>query len=199
MHTRQLLAAAFVVLGGILLGLSLRIEPGNGWFYAASLGLSAVWLVGALVTGPPRIGPPRPVLLPIAVAAGLLALFVVGGLVVREVPFLSDRAADVAVQAAQSAWPLLVLVTVVTGIAEELFFRGALYDAVPRHQVAVTTVAYGVSTLAAGNVMLTFAALVLGVVTGLERRRFDGLVAPILTHCCWSVAMLFVLPALFDR
>ena len=198
MGKRQLVAAAFVVLGGVLLGLSLRIEPG-GWFYAASLGLSAVWVVGALAVGPPRIGPPRPVLLPIAVAAGLLALFAVGGLVLREVPFLADRAADVAQQAAQSAWPVLILVTLVTGVSEELFFRGALYDAVPRHQVAVTTVAYAVSTLAAGNVMLTFAAVVLGLVTGLERKRFDGLVAPILTHCCWSVSMLFVLPALFDR
>ena len=93
---------------------------------------------------------------------------------------------------------MLILVTLVTGVSEELFFRGALYDAVPRHQVAVTTVAYAVSTLAAGNVMLTFAAVVLGLVTGLERKRFDGLVAPILTHCCWSVSMLFVLPALFN-
>ena len=185
------------MLGGVLLGLSLRIEPG-GWFYVASLGLSAVWLVGAFVIGPPRIGPPRPVLLPIALAGGLLALFAVGGLVVREIPFLSERAADVAAQAAQSAWPLLVLVTVVTGVAEELFFRGALYDALPRHQVPVTTVAYAISTLPAGNPMLTFAAVVLGVVTGLERRRFEGLVAPILTHCCWSVSMLFVLPALFN-
>jgi uncharacterized protein len=139
------------------------------------------------------------VLLPVAVAGGLLALFVVGGLLVREVPLFSDQAADVAEQAAQSAWPLLVLVTVVTGVAEELFFRGALYDVVPRHQVAVTTVAYALSTVPAGNLLLTFAAAVLGVVTGLERRRFDGLVAPMLTHCCWSVAMLFVLPALFDR
>ena len=93
--TRQLVAAAFVVLGGVLLGLSLRIEPG-GWFYAASLGLSAVWVVGALAVGPPRIGPPRPVLLPIVAAVGLLALFVLGGLVVREVPFLADQVADVA-------------------------------------------------------------------------------------------------------
>ena len=63
--------------------------------------------------------------------------------------------------------------------------------------MAVTTVAYALATLATGNVMLTFAALLLGAVVGLQRRASGGILAPILTHCTWSVAMLFVLPAVF--
>jgi CAAX protease family protein len=197
MRERQLVAAAFVVLGGVVLGLSLRIPPGSAWFYPATLGLAVVWLVGAFVAGPPHLGPPRPALLPIAVGLGLVAVFVAGALVVREISFLDEQVRDVAAHAARGSWPLLVIVTVVNGVAEELFFRGSAYDAVPRHPVAVTTAAYGIATFASGNVLLAFAAVLLGVVVGLERRRYGGVLAPILTHCTWSLAMLFALPALF--
>jgi len=54
-----------------------------------------------------------------------------------------------------------------------------------------------VATLATGNVMLAFAAVLLGLVVGLERRASGGVLAPILTHCTWSLAMLFALPLVF--
>ena len=57
--------------------------------------------------------------------------------------------------------------------------------------------AYTVATLATGNVMLAFAAILLGAVVGLQRRASGGILAPILTHVTWSVTMLFALPALF--
>jgi membrane protease YdiL (CAAX protease family) len=194
---RQLAAAGFVALGAVALGLSLRIAPGSAWFYPATLGLAVVWLVGALVVGPPRLGPPRPVLLPIAVGLGLAALCAAGSLVVREVSLLDDQVRDVADHASRGSWPLLVLVTAVNGVAEELFFRGSAYEIVPRLPVVITTAAYGIATFASGNLLLAFAAVLLGAVVGLERRRYGGVLPPILTHCTWSLAMLFVLPALF--
>ena len=139
----------------------------------------------------------RPVLTPIAIGAVLVGIFWVGGLVVRQVPFLDHQVRSVLDHANQGAWPLLVLVTAVNGIAEELFFRGAAYAAIPRNPVLVTTVAYTLATLATGNVMLAFAAVLLGVVVGLQRRASGGILAPILTHVTWSVSMLFLLPALF--
>jgi membrane protease YdiL (CAAX protease family) len=45
--------------------------------------------------------------------------------------------------------------------------------------------------------MLAFAALVLGLLTALERRASGGVLAPILTHATWSLLMLLVLPPLF--
>ncbi len=63
--------------------------------------------------------------------------------------------------------------------------------------VDVTTVAYAAATLATGNVMLAFAALLLGALVGLERRATGGIQAPIITHVVWSVSLLFLLPALF--
>jgi len=89
------------------------------------------------------------------------------------------------------------VVTAVNGVAEELFFRGALYAATPRRPVVVTTAAYAIATLATGNVMLGFAAVLLGGLVGLERRATGGIQAPILTHVVWSLAMLFALPLIF--
>ena len=201
---RQLVTAGFVVVGGIVLGLSLRIEPGSQWFYPATLGLAAVWTVGAVASGPLHLGRAvvrdelrRPVLAPILLGLGLAGVFVLGALLVRQVPFLEDQVSHVLDHADQGSLPILVVITAVNGIAEELFFRGAAYAAIPHHPVAWTTGAYFVATLATGNVMLAFAAILLGVVVGLERRASGGVLAPILTHCAWSLTMLVALPTLF--
>ena len=92
---------------------------------------------------------------------------------------------------------MLVLITALNGVAEELFFRGAAYAATTRYPVPVTTVAYTAVTLATGNVMLAFAAAILGAVVGLQRRASGGILAPILTHVTWSLTMLLALPAIF--
>jgi uncharacterized protein len=205
LRRRQLVTAGFVVVGAVLLALSLRIKPGSTLFYPATLGLAAVWSVGAFTSGPLHLGRtlrgeeagPRPVAMPIVYGALLSALFVVGGLVVRQIPWLDAEVRHVLDHANSGSTALLVLITALNGVAEELFFRGALYAATPRHPVIVTTVAYTAATLATGNVMLAFAAMLLGLLVGLERRATGGILAPIITHVLWSVSMLFVLPALF--
>jgi membrane protease YdiL (CAAX protease family) len=204
LRRRQVVTAAFVVLGGIVLGISLRIEPGSAWFYAGTVGLAAVWAVGAFLSGPLHLGriahtggPRRPVIAPILLGLGLAGVFLVGGLAVRSIPFLDEQVRSVLDHAAEGSLPLLVVITAVNGIAEELFFRGAAYAAVTRYPVPVTTVAYAIATLATGNVMLSFAAVLLGLVVGLQRRASGGILGPILTHVTWSLAMLLILPRLF--
>lgn len=186
---------ATAAVGVVVLGVSLRIEPGSDWFYPATLVLAAVWAGGALLSGPLRVG--RPSWTPVLVGLGLSGLFVVGALLVRLVPPLQEQVASVMDIADQGSLPLLVVVTVVNGVAEELFFRGAAYAALPARPVLWTTVGYTLATLATGNVMLGFAAVLLGLVTGLQRAATGTLMAPILTHLCWSVPMLLVLPLLF--
>ena len=205
LRRRQIVTFGFVVLGGIVLGFSLRIEPGSALFYPATLGLAAVWAIGAFASGPLHLGriayasgDRRPVVTPVLLGLGLAAIFLLGGLVVRQIPFLHDQVRSVLDHAASGPWPLLAFITAVNGIAEELFFRGAAYAAIPRHPVAVTTVAYAIATLATGNVMLAFAALLLGAVVGLQRRASGGILAPVLTHVTWSLAMLFALPVVFS-
>lgn len=204
LRRRQVVTVVVVVLGGIVLGYSLRLDPGSTEFYLSSLTLSAVWAAGAFASGPLHLGRiarrddhVRPVLTPLLLGLGLAAVFVVGGLVVRQLPFLADQVTEVIAYADEGALPLLVLITAITGAAEELFFRGAAYAAVTRYPVAVTTVLYTVATYATGNVMLTFAAALLGVVVGLERRASGGILGPVITHLAWSLSMLLVLPLVF--
>lgn len=184
-----------LVLGTVLLAVSLRIEPGTVWFYPAALALAATWALGALAAGPPPAGDRSPVR-PVLVGLGLGALFVAGALVVRDIPALEDAVGAVTAYADRGSGPLVVLVAVVTGLSEELFFRGALYDVVP-HPVLVTTVVYAVVTVATGNVMLVFASVLLGLVAALARRHSGGVVAPCLVHATWSVVLLLALPRLF--
>jgi membrane protease YdiL (CAAX protease family) len=47
--------------------------------------------------------------------------------------------------------------------------------------------------------MLVFAAFLLGLVLGLQRRASGGILAPVLTHITWSTTMLFALPALIHQ
>lgn len=205
LRRRRWVTAVFSVVGAAVLGWSLNVEPGSTLFYASSLVLAGVWTAGAVASGPlplghvgsgaglrRRVGPP------IVVGLALAALFVLGALLVREVPVLDDAVDGVLTYARRGSGPLVLLVTITNGIAEELFFRGALYAAVPaRIAVVVTTLVYTVAATASGNVMLGIAALLLGALVGLQRRASGGVLAPILTHVTWSTTMLLVLPALF--
>ena len=199
---RRVVVALTLVAGATLLALSLATRPGDPLFYAFTLALAATWTVGAFLSGPLHAGwvrggsrLRRPVLQPIVVGLAAVAVFAVGALLVGQVPSLEGSVNSVLDHARQGSLPLIVVVTVVNGLAEELFFRGALYAAIGvRHPVAVSTVVYGLTTVATGNVMLVFAAVVLGLLVGLQRRVSGGVLAPMLTHVTWSLGMLLVLP-----
>lgn len=204
LRRRQWITVGFGAVGAVVLGASLHLEPGSPWFYPATLALAAVWVVGAFCSGPLHLGRitfgaglARPVVSPVLVGLALAGVFVLGALVVREVPALGGRVAGVLEYADEGSLWLVIVLTALNGVAEELFFRGAVYAAVTRRPVLWTTLAYVVVTLATGNLMLAFAAVVLGVVVGLERRASGGVLAPILTHVSWSVAVLLALPPLF--
>lgn len=202
---RRVVAAVVVLVGAGVLGWSLRLEPGGTTFYVAAIVLAGVWAAGAFLSGRLHLGRRargaevfvRPILAPILLGLLLVGVFVLGALVVREIEPLAAYVSSVLEYADEGSLTVLAVITFFNGIAEELFFRGAMYAAIPRHPVVWTTLAYVVATLATGNVMLAFAAILLGVVCGLERRASGGVLAPILTHITWSLSMLFVLPLLF--
>ena len=89
----------------------------------------------------------------------------------------------------------MLAVALVNGLAEELFFRGAVYAAVgPRHRMTAATVVYVVATAATGNLALVLAAAAMGVLLTSERRATGGTLAPITTHLLWSTLMILFLP-----
>jgi uncharacterized protein len=122
----------------------------------------------------------------------------VGGLGARQIPPVAELITHVLKFAHGGAFGLIVAITLINGIAEEIFFRGALYTALGRHYpLAISTVLYICATLASGNPMLGFAAIVLGTVCALERRASGGVLAPVLTHFVWGLIMVLALPPMF--
>lgn len=202
---RRIVVVITLALGATLLGLSFSVRQGDPAFYPLTIGLAATWTLGSVLSGPLHLGHihlagrlRRPTITPIAVGLLLAALFVLGALIVRTIPSLVRLAEDVLGYARLGNLWIICVITLVNGIAEELFFRGALFAAIGvRHAVLISTVLYVLATVAGGNLVLVFTAAVLGTVVGLERRASGGILAPILTHVTWSLSMLFVLPPLF--
>ena len=91
----------------------------------------------------------------------------------------------------------MLATTLTNGAAEELFFRGALYDAAGRRAAPVSTAAYMLATTATRNPALVLASGVMGALFAWQRRATGGVQAPLLTHLTWSALMLRFLPPLF--
>jgi uncharacterized protein len=203
---RRLVVAVTLVLGAVLLGISLSLSPGDNRFYLFTILLASVWTVGSLVSGPIHLGwahtragerHARPVVQPIALgvlAVGVACLIVAAA---AQVPALREQMNSVLDYARYASLPLVALITLVNGLSEELFFRGALYAAIgERYPVLWTTGLYALTTSVTGNPMLVLAAIILGLIVGLQRRVTGGILGPMLTHVIWSLSMLFILPAL---
>src|SRR5215208_6871428 len=202
---RRIVVAITLAVGATLLGLSFAVQQGDPAFYPLTFGLAATWTVGSLLSGPLHLGHillggrlRRPITTPIAVGLLLAATFVLGALLVRTIPPLVRLTEDVLGYARLGNLWIIVMITLLNGVAEELFFRGALFAAIGvRHPVLISTVLYASTTIAGGNPLLVFTAAVLGTVVALQRRASGGILAPILTHITWSLTMLFVLPPVF--
>ncbi|MCA1783076.1 MAG: CPBP family intramembrane glutamic endopeptidase [Dermatophilaceae bacterium] len=203
---RRIVAVVTLIVGAGILGLALRIEPGDELFYFATLALAVVWLVGAFASGSLHLGHAvtrsgehaRPIVQPIIVGLVLVGIFCVGALVVARIPILRDPVQDLLDYARFGSLAIVAVLTAINGISEELYFRGALYAGIGRrHAVLITTVVYAAVTAASGIPLLVFAAAIVGVVVGLQRRVTGGVLGPIITHLIWSLGMLFLLPPLF--
>jgi membrane protease YdiL (CAAX protease family) len=207
---RRIFVAIFVVGGFVLLGYSLRLPPGDPAFYWFTMGLAAWWTVGAFVSGPVHLGRicfrgrnQRPVITGTAIGLVLGGAFVVGGLVAREIPAVRDYIVQVLEFANQGSLPVIVAITVINGLAEEIFFRGSMYSSLGKRNngwfaFIVTTLVYVVVTgVSTQNPMLAFAAIILGTICAFERRATGGVLAPMLTHFFWGLVMVLALPPIF--
>lgn len=203
---RKIIVGVVLLIGASLLGYSLSRPPGDESFVWLTLALAAVWAIGAFASGPLHLGHvrfrarnQRPVITGTAVGLALGAVFVVGGLIARQIPGVREYITRVLEFSNAGPLLLIVFITVINGLAEELFFRGALYTTLAKYRpVLVSTVLYVIATAATtGNPMLGFAAIILGTVCALERRATGGVLAPMLTHFFWGLILVLALPPIF--
>jgi hypothetical protein len=202
---RRVVVVVVLILGAAALGMALRRHPGEPSFYWWSLVLAGVWALGATASGPLHLGGARwrgrnqrPVISGTVIGLLLGGVFVVGGLIARQIPVVAELITRVLHYTDQGSWRLTMAIALLGAIAEEMFYRGALYTALGRHHpLLISTVVYVIATLASGNLMLSFAAIFLGTVCALERRATGGVLAPILTHFVWTLVVLLALPPLF--
>lgn len=202
---RRIVVAVVLVIGAVVLGYSLNTPPGTGAFYWMTVLLATVWFTGAFLARPIHLGSirwrgrnQRPVITGTVIGLVLGGLFLLGGLIAREIPAVADLIRRVLEYEHRGTLALVVIITLVNGAAEECFFRGAVYAALGRHHpVLISTVLYIAVTAASGNPMLSFAAIILGTVCALERRATGGVLASLLTHLVWSLIMVLALPPIF--
>ena len=206
---RRRVTAGVSLAGAGLLGVSLSREPDSPAFYGLTLGVAGTWVAGGLASGPLHLGwvqtPEatlrRPLLTPVIAGAGAFGLFYGAALLVRRIPPLDAAVARVLRYAHQGNPGLVLTTTLANGIAEEVFFRGALYAAAGvEHPVLKSSAVYTLATVATRNPALVLASLPMGLLFALQRRASGGIQAPVISHVTWSVLMLRYLPPLFaDR
>ncbi|QRP49976.1 CPBP family intramembrane glutamic endopeptidase [Amycolatopsis sp. FDAARGOS 1241] len=196
---RRRLLAAVTATGTGLLGWSLSTEPGSRRFPVLTGAVAATWFAGGFAAGPPPRGRSRhPVAGPVALAAGAFGVFYGCALLARRIPTLSRALSGVLAYAHRGCGPAVYAAALVTGAAEEVFFRGVLQGSVTRAPVTTSTAVYALSTVATRNPALVLASIGMGTLFGLQRRATGGIQAPLLTHLVWSALMLTALQALFE-
>jgi uncharacterized protein len=201
LRRRRVVTAVTLVVGTGLLASTLHARPGSDWFLALGFLAAGAWIAGGLLSGPIPLRPDRPaagrtVALP-ALAVGVIAFlgFLAADLIGQHLPWISGALTGILDQADTGPRALVLAVALVNGVAEEIFFRGALLAALERRRPAlVATIIYVLVTAATGNVALVVAAAVMGTIFTLERLSTRSILAPIVTHLSWSTLALLFLP-----
>ena len=203
---RRRVTAGVAVAGAGLLGVSLSQKPDSKEFYGLTMAVAGTWVAGGVASGPlhlgwmrsPRETLHRPVVTPVLTGAGVFGLFYGAALVAKRIPVLSDAVTRVLRYAHQGNPGLVAMTTLANGVAEEVFFRGALYAAAGTdNPVLKSTAVYGLATTSTRNPALVLASVAMGLLFGWQRKVTGGIQAPVLTHLTWSVLMLRYLPPLF--
>ena len=203
---QQRIVTATGIGGAGLLGISLSTKAGSAQFYLLTMGLAGTWAAGALCSGPVPLGTAqgpegahrRPVVMPVLTGAGAFGLFYGAARLARHVPPLNRAIGSVLHYADDGSTGLVLLTACANAVAEELFFRGALWSLVQdSHPLAKTTLAYAATTAATRNPALVLAGTATSVLFGLQRRTSGGILAPALSHLTGSLLMLRYLPPLF--
>jgi len=134
-------------------------------------------------------------------AAALYGVFAAGRLLaLRLFPFAEDGIASVyALKAGVAPLRVVLLIALVIGPGEELFWRGFFQEGAAattdrRRGFVVAGLLYTAVHLASGNIMLVLAAAVCGLFWGWLYLRFRSPLTNIISHTLWDLAVFVFLP-----
>lgn len=195
-----------VVLSAGLLVTAALAENGSAAFYAATFGAAAVLTGAWALFGDRRRSFPLDrwrtgVARGVVVGLVLLAAFVLGAFVLRQIPPLAAPVSELLSNVVLGGAGVTLATTLLNGVGEELFFRNTV---VARLRAAgwsekwvfgAALVAYLVVTAALLVPLLPLAGLILGTVAHFEAERTGALYSPVVLHLVWSTGMFFALPA----
>jgi uncharacterized protein len=109
--------------------------------------------------------------MPVLTGAGAFGLFYGAARLARRMPPLNRAISSVLDYADDGSTVLVLLTACANGVAEELFFRGALWSVVEEsHPLVKTTLAYAATTAATRNPALVLAGTATSVLFGLQPR-----------------------------
>lgn len=185
--------------GTALIIVTLHVPRGSAAFVVTGYLLAFVWVCAAMLARPiPWIGlgsARNDLALGVATGVATFGVFVLAAWIGKRISVLSAPIDSVLARADAASVAVVLTLALVNGVGEELFFRGALPRAIgSRSPLVLSTVLYVGVIAVAGNTALTLAAIVMGTVFAVERRRTGGLIAPVATHLVWTTLILVALP-----
>jgi membrane protease YdiL (CAAX protease family) len=189
------------VAGSALVRASLTAEVDSRRFYLLTASLAGTWTgTTLLAAGPVPAGSIRPagLIRPVVTGAATFGLFYGIASVARRLPLLHRAIGSVLRYVDEGSTLPVLLTATVNAVAEELYFRGAVWQLAEASQPLLrTTAVYTAATAATGNPALVAGGALTSLIFGAERARSGGVIAPAIAHVTWSVLMLTVLPPLF--
>jgi uncharacterized protein len=145
--------------------------------------------------------PALKILAGLASAGVLYAVFAAGNAVSRLVfDFAAENINAVyGFRGGASPWRIAILMSLVIGPGEELFWRVFLQHRLCRRLdgtagLAVATALYSAVHVAGGNFMLVMAALVCGIFWGALYLRFRSPLLNVVSHTAWDLTVFFLFP-----
>ena len=205
-----LVGAVGAVVAALFIALfrSRRIGPLDFWAWLAANIVVALVLAFAVDRGYARrlaadlrTGTVRKLALGAASAAALYGVFAVGRiLALRLFPFAAgDIAAVYGLKAGVALPRVVLLIGLIIGPGEELFWRGFLQERTgattrPVAGFVLTAFLYTAVHLASANLMLVMAAAVCGVFWGALYLRYRSPLLNMVSHAVWDLAVFVVFP-----
>ncbi len=113
--------------------------------------------------------------------------------------FAPDQISDIySLKEQASTWEIALLITLIVGPGEEIFWRGFLQRRLVARRgrigLAVAIAAYASVHFASGNFMLVVASAVAGVFWGLMYHRWRSIRMNIVSHLAWDLAIFVFWP-----